>query len=93
MDRRTPPKISISQLASKPVPADFNLKHRLLAVNEITDKFEIYLQAGVKSCWLVIPPTKTVVLFHDMHHPVSCSTGQFADPIMGLEVSLEEIFA
>ena len=28
---------SFSQLASKPVPADFNLKHRLLAVNEITE--------------------------------------------------------
>lgn len=29
-------------------------------VNEITDKFEIYLTAGIKSCWLVIPPTKTI---------------------------------
>jgi len=63
------------------------------AVNEITDKFEIYLHAGVQSCWLVIPPTKTIVVFHDIHHPVSYSTGQFADPTIGVDVSVENIFA
>ncbi|OQY59648.1 MAG: hypothetical protein B6245_05590 [Desulfobacteraceae bacterium 4572_88] len=62
------------------------------AVNEITDKFEIYFQAGVKSCWLVIPPTKTIVLFNDIHHPVSYSTGLFTDPVMGAEVSVGDIF-
>jgi len=62
------------------------------AVNEITDKFEIYFQAGVKSCWLVIPPTKTIVLFNDIHHPVSYSTGQFSDPIIGVDVSVRDIF-
>ncbi len=63
------------------------------AVNDITEKFEVYFQAGVQSCWLVIPPTKTIVLFHDIHHPSSYSTGQLADPTIGVDVSIEDIFA
>ncbi len=62
-------------------------------VNEITDKIEIYFQTGVQSCWLVIPPTKTIVLFHDIHHPVSYSRGNFTDSVIGIDVSVEDIFA
>ncbi len=62
------------------------------SVNEITEKFEIYFHAGVKSCWLIIPPTKTIVLFHDIHHPISYSTGKFKDQITGIDVSVEDIF-
>lgn len=62
------------------------------SVNEVTEKFEVYFQAGVQSCWLVIPPTKTVVMFHDMRHPTSCSTGAFSDPVIGLTVAIEDIF-
>ncbi len=63
------------------------------AVNEITDKFDVYFQAGVQSCWLVIPPTKTIVIFQDIQHPGSYSTGQFTDPTLGFDVSVEDIFA
>ncbi|MDM8525339.1 hypothetical protein QUF80_18365 [Desulfococcaceae bacterium HSG8] len=47
----------------------------------------------VQSCWLVIPPTKTIVLFNDIHHPNSYSTGQFTDPTIGVDVSVEDIFS
>ena len=63
------------------------------AVNDITDKFEVYFQAGVQSCWLVIPPTKTIVLFCDIRHPNSYSTGHFTDPIIGVDVAVDDIFA
>ncbi len=63
------------------------------AVNEITEKFEVYLQAGVQSCWLVIPPTKTIVLFQDIQQPLSCSSGCFTDPVVELEVAVEDIFS
>jgi Uma2 family endonuclease len=62
------------------------------SVNEITDKFEIFFQAGVKSCWLVIPPTKTVVVFHDINRPAAYSAGCFTDPASGVEVSVEDMF-
>ncbi|MDU9050466.1 MAG: Uma2 family endonuclease [Candidatus Electrothrix sp. Rat3] len=63
------------------------------AVNEITEKFEVYLQAGVQSCWLVIPPTKTIVLFQDIQQPRSYSSGRFTDPVVELEVAVEDIFS
>ena len=63
------------------------------AVNEITEKFEVYFQAGVKSCWLVIPPTKTIVVFHDINQPRSYSNGSLNDPAAGVEVSLEAVFS
>ena len=62
-------------------------------VNEITDKFEVYLRAGVQSCWLVIPPTKTVVLFHDIQHPGSYSNGLISDEALEMDISVEDIFA
>lgn len=63
------------------------------AVNEITEKFEAYFQAGVKSCWLVIPPTKTIVVFHDINQPRSYSNGRLNDPAADVEVSLEAVFS
>ncbi|WP_446008689.1 Uma2 family endonuclease [Candidatus Electrothrix sp.] len=63
------------------------------AVNEVTEKFEVYLQAGVQSCWLVIPPTKTLVLFQDMQQPRSYSSGRFTDPVIELEVAVDDIFS
>jgi Uma2 family endonuclease len=63
------------------------------AVNEVTEKFEVYLQAGVQSCWLVIPPTRTIVLFQDIQQPRSYSSGRFTDPVIELEVAVEDIFS
>ncbi|NOQ34647.1 MAG: hypothetical protein GQ569_01970 [Methylococcaceae bacterium] len=62
------------------------------AINDITDKIEIYLQAGIKSCWLVIPPTKTIIVFNDIHKPQSYSTGMFKDLVLDNEISVEAIF-
>ena len=62
------------------------------SVNEITDQFEIYLNSGIKSCWLVIPPTKTVVIFNDINRPISYSNGMAADKVMNIGVSVEDIF-
>ena len=64
-----------------------------ITVHEMTEKFEVYLQAGVQSCWLVIPPTKTVVVFHDIQQPRSYSTGQISDSVINFDVAVEEIFA
>ncbi len=62
------------------------------SVNEITDKFEIYLNFGIKSCWLIIPPTKTVTICNDINHPVSYSMGIAKDEIIGVEIAIEELF-
>jgi Uma2 family endonuclease len=62
------------------------------SVNEVTDKFEIYLNSGIKFCWLVIPPTKTVVIFNDINQPISYSSGMATDKVINIEVSVEDIF-
>lgn len=62
------------------------------AINDITDKFELYLQAGIQSCWLVIPPTKTIIVFNDIHQPQSYSNGVFVDSVLKKEISVEQVF-
>jgi Uma2 family endonuclease len=62
------------------------------SVNEITDKFEIYLNFGIKSCWLIIPPTKTVIICNDINYPLSYSMGIAKDEILGVEIVIEELF-
>ncbi|MCB1920549.1 MAG: Uma2 family endonuclease [Candidatus Competibacteraceae bacterium] len=61
-------------------------------VNEVTEKIEVYLRAGIKSCWMVIPPVKTIVIFHDINKPVFYSSGTLTDWILNMEIPVEEIF-
>ena len=63
------------------------------AVNDITGKFETYFQAGIQSCWLVIPPGQTIIVFHDNQKPASYSTGNVMDSVVDLEISIDDIFA
>ena len=62
------------------------------SVNEITDKFETYLQSGIKSCWLVIPPTKTIVIFNDITRPHSYTEGKLVDSEMNISFTVDDIF-
>lgn len=62
------------------------------SVNELTDKIEIYLKAGIKSCWLIIPTAKTVIVFHNISQPRSYSSGNLIDSILDIEIPVAEIF-
>lgn len=62
------------------------------SVNEVTEKIEVYLCAGIKSCWLVIPPTKTIIVFNDINNPVSWSTGILTDPVLSFGISMDDVF-
>jgi len=62
------------------------------AVNEVTEKIEIYLNAGIKSCWLVIPPTKTIIIFDDINHPISYSTGIVMNSSLEIGIAVDDIF-
>lgn len=62
------------------------------SVNELMEKIEVYLIAGIKSCWLVIPPTKTVIVFKDINQPASYTTGVLNDPVLGIEIKVNDIF-
>ena len=62
-------------------------------LEELTDKIERYLAAGVKSCWLVLPGIRTV--------SVSTTPGEYqtfdrhqklVDPATGIELELSALF-
>jgi Uma2 family endonuclease len=63
------------------------------SINELTNKARQYFEHGVKSCWLVILPLKSICVF--------TSPGEYAyfraeqtlvDEILGIELHLAEVF-
>ena len=59
---------------------------------EIIDKFKIYFAAGIKSCWLIIPPAQTVVVYTSSEQARTFSSGELIDDVMSIRLSLKEIF-
>jgi len=59
---------------------------------EITEKFKLYFQLGVRSCWLVIPNTQTVTVYSAIHRFQTFVSGEVVDEELGIRLSLAEIF-
>lgn len=59
----------------------------------LLDKVREYLARGVRSCWVVIPGTKTVSVFPSTGGSRSYVEGELEDLVLDLRVSVEEIFA
>lgn len=59
---------------------------------EIMDKVDVYLNNGVKSCWVVTPPLKNITIYLPDGKQVSASEGVIADPATGLTADLGEVF-
>lgn len=63
------------------------------ALDDLVNKADVYLQAGVKSCWIVVPKLRGVIVyaapgqytfFHD--------TQMLTDPATGIELPLPALF-
>lgn len=59
---------------------------------EVIDKFKIYFAAGIKSCWLIIPPAQTIVVYASSEQAKTFSSGELIDDVMSIQLSLKEIF-
>lgn len=59
---------------------------------EIIDKFKIYFAAGIKSCWLIIPPAQTVVVYASAAQAKTFSSGELIDDVMSIQLPLKDIF-
>lgn len=59
---------------------------------EIIDKFKIYFAAGIKSCWLIIPPAQTVMVYASSEQAKTFSSGELIDDVMSIKLQLKEIF-
>ena len=62
-------------------------------MQEIIDTFVIYLQAGVKSCWLVQPYGQSVMVWTSPETYTHVVEGDLVDNALGLRVPLAQIFA
>jgi Uma2 family endonuclease len=61
-------------------------------MEDLIEKAEAYFAAGVKSCWIVLPALKTVVVIQPGDHLKVYTSGEISDPATGIEVGLEELF-
>jgi Uma2 family endonuclease len=67
------------------------------ALNYLVRKIKAYLALGVKSCWLVIPATQTINIYSRSKQPLqhrtfTLETPEIIDDIIGIRLSMEEIF-
>jgi len=60
---------------------------------EVMEKVTAYLEAGVKSCWVLVPPLQTVTIYLPGEPPQTTSLGIARDPATGLEADVSEVFA
>lgn len=61
---------------------------------EMIAKTHIYFQFGVKSCWVVLPSLRAIMVFdRPGHYVFFYEDDTLLDPGMGFELSLKAIFA
>jgi Uma2 family endonuclease len=62
-------------------------------LDEILDTFEWYFNAGVRSCWLVMPSLQAISVYREIGKYIFFTgTDTLTDPVIGIELPLAEIF-
>lgn len=62
-------------------------------LKEITDKINtIYLPAGVKSVWIIMPLVQTVIIRTPDGRKQTFTEGVIKDPVTGIEIPFDKIF-
>ncbi len=59
---------------------------------EVMEKVEHYLANGVKTCWVVVPPLRTITIYVPGQRPKTFSEGVAIDPVTGLKADVGEVF-
>lgn len=62
-------------------------------VYDIVEKFKVYFELGVKSCWLVEPILGTVTVYATIDKYRTFSEGEVTDETLGIRLALEQIFS
>lgn len=62
------------------------------SIQDLIERIDFLLDAGVHSCWLVQPPLRTVTLFPGTLDGTTVSSGSFTDPVLDIEISVDSIF-
>jgi Uma2 family endonuclease len=61
-------------------------------VQDLVQKIEFLLDAGVQSCWLVQPPLRTVTVFPGHMDGTTLSDGTLTDPVLEIDVDVQDVF-
>jgi Uma2 family endonuclease len=59
---------------------------------EIVNKFQVYFQGGIKSCWLVDPLQGSVVVFSSPDNAQTFTTGGLIDKTLDIDIPIDELF-
>ena len=54
---------------------------------------DMLLECGVPSVWLVIPQVKVITIYQKGVPLISATTGTLTDPVSGISVNVDEVFA
>lgn len=60
---------------------------------DVMEKVATYLASGVKSCWVLVPPLRTVTIYLPGEPPRTTSVGIAKDPATGLEADVSAVFS
>ena len=61
-------------------------------IQDLTDKIEIYLNAGIQSCWLVTPITRSVTVFNGKKELITFGDKTVIDEKLNIILPLNKIF-
>ncbi|MCI0538718.1 MAG: Uma2 family endonuclease [Verrucomicrobiales bacterium] len=59
----------------------------------VMDKVDAYLRNGVKSCWVVNPPQRSITIYSADGSQKTYVEGQVKDPAIGVTADLEAVFS
>ncbi|RKZ49044.1 MAG: hypothetical protein DRR08_31285 [Candidatus Parabeggiatoa sp. nov. 2] len=64
------------------------------AISDILAKFKAYFALGIKSCWLVVPPIKTVAVYSQPSHYKTfvMDMTEVIDEVMDIRLPIQKIF-
>ena len=59
---------------------------------ELMNKFDIYFEGGIKSCWLVEPLPGSVIVLSSPDKAQTFISGEVIDEIVDIRVPIDELF-
>jgi Uma2 family endonuclease len=63
------------------------------STKDMTSKLEPYFSFGIKSCWIVVPELKAVIVYDSPYHYNFFHEKKIVkDSVLGIEISVEKIF-
>ena len=63
------------------------------STKDMTSKLEPYFSFGIKSCWIIVPELKAIIVFDSPYHYNFFHEKEIVkDTVLGIEISVERIF-